>query len=175
VFFVSFVVSALATSGCLRAEAKSPGATPALAVPTPPSRTLVPVAAEPDPVPAPANPTTPANPPPKQTDPPPPTRTPPPAPPATPPATPVVETPPPVLQTSTNAGAIEAQVKGSLDETERQLKSVNQAGLTREAKDHLNTAMSHVRAAREALGYKNFVYAKELADKAATLAKQLVK
>lgn len=147
-----------------------------LVVPAPPSRTLVAVTPEPDPLPVPSNPATQTNAPARPTDPPPPARTPPPAtPPAAPPATPVVETPPPVLQTSATAGGSEAKIKESLDETERQLKTVNQATLTREGKDHFSTAMSHVRTAREALVIKNFVYAKELADKAATLAKQLIK
>jgi hypothetical protein len=176
VLFVPVVVSLVGASGCLRAEAKSPGATPALAVPAPPSRTLVAVSAEPDPVPAPVNPSASTNPPPRPADPPAPTKPPPAAtPPTTPPAAPVVEAPPPVLQTSSNAGVMEAKIKESLDETERELKGVNQAGLTREAKDHLNTAMSHVRAARQALVIKNFLFAQELAGKAATLARQLVK
>ena len=51
------------------------------------------------------------------------------------------------------------------------------AQLTPQALDQFNTALSHARMAREALGSKpvNIVYAQELANKALTLARQLTK
>ena len=158
---------------CLGLAAKTPMAMPGLAVPTPPTRTVVPVTLEePAPPPAPA----PASPPARVADPPA-TRTSPPvsAPPTSPPAAPVIETPPPVLQTAANVAGLETKVKNTLNDAEQVLAKVNSPALSREAKDQYNTAWSHVRQAREAIGYQNLVYAQQLADKALALAKQLVK
>jgi hypothetical protein len=161
----------------MRAEAKTPSASPALAVPAPPTRTLVPVSAEPEPVAPPANPPAPVNTPVRNAEAPPPTRVPPPAspPPASPPPTPVVESPPPVLQTAPDVSGLELKVKETLGEVEGLLKKVKPEALSREAKDHYNNALSHIRTARDAAGYRNFIYAQQLAEKALALAKQLVK
>jgi len=170
------VLIALTGTSCLRIGAKTPAASPALAVPTPPSRTLLPAPVQPDePVPPPPSSaaTAPA---PRPAEPPPAARTTPPpaAPSTTPPATPVVEAPP-VVQAAANMSALENKVNDTLRAAEVQLKGLNASQLSREAQDQLTTAWSHIRTSREALGYKNFVYAFELAEKALTLAKQLVK
>ena len=55
------------------------------------------------------------------------------------------------------------------------LDQLKPPALSREALDQLNTARSHVRAAKEALGINNILFANELAQKALTLAKQLTK
>jgi hypothetical protein len=74
------------------------------------------------------------------------------------------------------AAAMENRVRGVLTEVDRLLTNVVVEQLSREARDHYNTAVSHLRQAREALSvYKNVVYAQELADRALTLAKQLGK
>jgi hypothetical protein len=146
-----------------------------LEVPAPPSRTLVASTAEPEPPPPAATPATGAPPAARPAEPPPPARTaPPPAtPPATPPTTPATEVPPPQ---NPAAAAMENRVRGVLTEVDRLLTNVVVEQLSREARDHYNTAVSHLRQAREALSvYKNVVYAQELADRALTLAKQLGK
>ncbi len=173
---LAFVAGTMTAAGCLRTEAKTPGPAPALAVPTPPSRTLVPSTVEPEPVPPSASAGAATDPPSRPTEPPPAARTPPPpaTPPTTPP-TPVVDTPPPVLQTTANVSALEARVREILLEAEQRLNKVKPDALSREARDHFNTAWSHVRTAKEAIGYRNFVFAKELAEKALALARQLVK
>lgn len=164
-------------TGCVHVEAKAPPASPGLAIPAPPSRTLVPSTVSLDPVaptPAPAVTSNPSAP--KPADPPPAPRTsPPPAsPPSTPPAT-VSETPPPVLQTTPDVTALEAKVKATLGDAETMLGKLEFTSLGREARDHYNTAVGYVRMAREALGYKAVPYAQALADKALVLAKQLTK
>lgn len=172
-------LAALGTSACLKSDAKTPAVTAALMVPAPPSRTIVPSSIElEEPVAAPPGPTSTTPPAPKPESPPPATRTTPP--PASPPPTPPVTAPnepPPVVAAAATAQMkeFEARVEKSLAEAEGLLDKLKPAQLTRETLDQFNTARSHARMAREALGYKNFPYALELANKALTLARQLAK
>ena len=172
-------LAVLPTSACLKSDAKTPAVMPALMVPAPPSRTIVPSSIEPEePVAPPPSPVNAAPPAPKPESPPPATRTaPPPAtPPSTPPATAANE-PPPVVKAAENQKMKEMKesVEKSLSEAEGLLTKLKPAQLTRDALDQFNTAQSHARMAREALGYSNIVYAQELASKALTLARQLTK
>jgi outer membrane biosynthesis protein TonB len=173
------VLTALSVAACLKGDAKTPADLPALTVPPPPARTILPSTIEPEePVPPPPTPPTAAAPPPKPDNPPPVTRTtPPPAsPPSPPPASSTTETPPVVKAAeSARMKELEGKVKESLTETERLFEKLNPAQLSREALDQLNLARSHVRAAREALGYNQMPYANELAQKALTIARQLTK
>ena len=169
-------LAAMVTSACLKSDPKTPAVMPALMVPVPPSRTIVPSSIEPEEsVPLPTTPVNAAPPAPKPESPPPPTRTAPP-PTATPPSPPTTPaTGAPVAEASVTAVMRElgARVEKSLLEAEGLLASVKPAQLSPEALDQYNTARSHARMAREALGYKNFPYAQELTNKALTLAKQL--
>ena len=174
-------LAALGTSACLKSDAKTPAVMPALIVPAPPSRTIVPSPIPPEePVLPPVSPVNVTPPAPKPESPPPATRTtPPPAtPPSTPPATAANEPPPVVTAAGTvKFKELEASVEKSLSEAEGLLDKVKPAQLTPQALDQFNTALSHARMAREALGSKpvNIVYAQELANKALTLARQLTK
>lgn len=170
-------LAVLGTSACLKSDVHTPAVMPALIVPAPPSRTIVPSPIETEETVAPpANPVN-VTPPAPKPEPPPATRTaPPPAtPPPAPPATPATETP--VVAASTNPVMkdIEARVEKSLAEAEGLLDKLKPTQLTRETLEQFNTALSHARMAREAVGYKNFPYALELANKALTLARQLTK
>jgi hypothetical protein len=175
--FALVLAGSVSATGCFRAEARTPPPSPGLAVPAPPSRTLVPTAVSLDPTPPPPTTAAPTNPSaPKPADPPPAASTTPP--PATAPAkpqAPVVEAPAPVLQTTPDVTGLEAKVKATLGDAETLLGKLEFTSLGREAKDHYNTAVGYVRTAREALGYKAFPYAQALADKALVLAKQLSK
>jgi hypothetical protein len=174
-------LAVLGTSACLKSEAKTPAVMPALMVPTPPSRTIVPSPIElEEPVPPPPTPVNVTPPAPKPDSPPPVTRTTPPPvpPPSTPPATAAKEAPPVVTAAGTvKFKELEASVEKSLSEAEGLLDKVKPTQLTREALDQFNTARSHARMAREALGSNpvNIVYAQELTNKALTLARQLAK
>jgi hypothetical protein len=97
--------------------------------------------------------------------------------PPTPPPTapPVPEAPAAVLQTSANIGELETRARRLIDEAVRDLSFVPQKELSAGAKDQFASAQRFVRLAREAVTSKNYLYAKELADKAAKLAKLLLK
>jgi hypothetical protein len=172
-------LTALSTSACLKSDAKTPAVMPALMVPAPPSRTIVPTPIEvEEPVTPPTIPVSSTPPAPKPETPPPATRTdPPPAPRSSPPPANTAEPPPPVVQAAASAKMkeVEGRVLASLVEADKLLGELKPATLSREALDQLNTARSHARAAREALGIFNYPYALELAQKALTLARQLTK
>lgn len=68
---------------------------------------------------------------------------------------------------------LEGRVVKTLDDAVQGLEKLKGVTLSREATDQFNTAWSHVRAAKEALGIRNILHAQELANKALTLAKQL--
>jgi hypothetical protein len=107
----------------------------------------------------------------------------PPAPPVPPRTTPTPASPPPtnaaepplVVQAAatTKMKELEARVVKTLDEATPMLEKLKAVPLSREATDQLTTALSHVKAAREALAVNNIPFANELAQKALTLAKQL--
>lgn len=143
-------------------------------VPPPPPRVAIPVSL-PEPIEEPeaAPPTTaPASParPPRET---PPRTAERPAAPAPPAAAP--ETPTAVLQTTVNVGALEQRASWLLGDAEKNLERVNRGQLVAQERAQYDSAMSFIRNARRALQNKNFNYAEQLADKAAKLARALVK
>jgi len=160
-------------AACGHAQAKTPGPTPALAVPDPPSRLVIPVALEiPAPTPAPSDKPVPT------TSPRPSAARPTPTPVATPTPTPSptpVETPPPVLQTTATPGEFEARAQDWLARARKDLARVSPGKLSRDARDQYDSAERFIRMAQDAIAAKNFVYAAYCADKAATLAGLLVK
>lgn len=165
-----------AVSACGKVQAKLPAPMPALDMPSPPGRLIVP-SSIPEPTPEPT-PTPIAPPPAKPKDPPPTTRperpspTPTPTPDAAPPAA------PPVLQTtssSTELERLESNAKSQLLTAQRDLDRVNYRGLNSDAKLQYDTARQYIGQAEDALRIKNYVFASQLADKAAVLASLLVK
>lgn len=172
---VTLVLGLVPVSGCLKAEAKTPGSQPALTTPDPPARVLIPVPAEallPPPTPTPES--APAGVPPHTT--PTPTRTTTVTPTPTPTATPTpVDTPRPILQTTANMPLLESQARETLDRAQRDLDRVKRDTLGPDAKDSWDNAARYIRLGRQAILDKNFPYAKTCADKAATIASLLVK
>ncbi|HEX5071190.1 MAG TPA: hypothetical protein VFV78_13315 [Vicinamibacterales bacterium] len=172
--FVSLGLVLVPVSGCLKAQAKTPGPQPALTTPEPPARVLIPVPADalaPPPAPVP-EPTPPGPPRTTPTPAPKPTVTPTP----TPTVTPVpVDTPPPILQTTGDMSRLETQARNSLDRAQRDLDRVKRDSLPPDVKDSYDSAARYIRLARNAMTDKNFLLAKTCADKAATIASLLVK
>ena len=80
-----------------------------------------------------------------------------------------------MLETTTNVGALEQRASWLLGEAERNLKGVNRAQLVPQERAQFDGAMGFIRSARRALQNRNFSYAEQLADKAAKLARALVK
>jgi hypothetical protein len=185
------IVLALAAGvacGCARAQAaKTTPDGPPLDMPAPPPRDIETNDSEPPPPislpqePA-RNPTPrprPATPPREQPreaprpEPPKPEPPPPVEPPPTPPEEPV--RPPATLQTTTPdaEGEVERSIRGTLTRATNDLGKINYQQLNSEARTQYETAKSFIRQADAALRAKNLVFAKNLADKAATLATQL--
>ena len=165
------VLAALIASGCTRAHAKTMPQLPdaALDVPPPPQ----------PPTPAPESP---------RTQPPRPRPAPPREQPRTEPKpepTPPVEAPKPAeepprppastLQTTpaTVEGELERGVRATLTRASNELNRIDYRVLNADAKSQYDTAKRFVRQAEEAVKTKNLVFAKNLADKAATIADQL--
>jgi len=164
---------AIAAPACSKVQARTPAAAPPepppLATPEPPSRLKLPVSVDP---PASAGSTTekpsvpaargkpPAATPPGGGSSPPPAATPP-----EPPAAPVIQAGPDV----------ERNARERLKVAQSDLKRVQRASLSADAKEQYDSAMRFARMADDALRAKNFVYAGYCADKAATLAALLVK
>jgi hypothetical protein len=160
----AILLTALSAAGCATAHARTIG--PALDTPAPPPR-IVPVALPPiDSQPIVASPPvgevqthTPAA---IATEP-----LPPPAvaerPPAPAPA-------PPTLQTTTDPGAAEQRTRASLAGATRDLDRINARSLSPDAKTQYDIARRFVAQATDALKAKNYEFAQQLAEKAATLA-----
>jgi len=162
-------------SACGKVKASVPQPMPALEMPAPPGRLIIPATIpEPSPEPvAPAAVQTPV----RQNNPqatraaerstPPPPEPTPPAP--TPPAQ------PPVLLTTPNAGDLEQKAQGNILAAQRDLQKVNYKALSPDAKLQFDTAQQYIGQAETALKMRNYVFAGQLAEKAATLASLLVK
>lgn len=160
-------------SACARAQAKTPVATPGLATPEPPERVIVPAPvpeiAEPPPppvapvVPRPRDPVSP----PRPAD-----RGSPIAAPATPPAE-----PPPVqlLQTVDKPAEVERQIRAQLSLAQRDLNRVASRPLSVNSRVQYEAARGLIRQADDALKAKDLSLARNLADKAVSLASQLAK
>jgi len=85
------------------------------------------------------------------------------------------DTPAPILQTAANMPLLESQAKDSLERAQRDLDRVKRDALPSDARDSYDSAARYIRLARQAMIDKNFPYAKTCADKAATIARLLVK
>ena len=176
---VPIVLLALAVagvSGCASARAQGPATAEALVVPPVPPRVIVPdieeiVPAADDPAasrPAAPKPETPAKPPEKPTEPPKPGQVEPP--PATPEPAPRVRTP-----NTANAEQAESNVRSIMARAQALLRGVDYRGLSAAARQQYDTANRFIAQADRALGIRNYVFARNLADKAETLARQLGK
>jgi outer membrane biosynthesis protein TonB len=179
--FLPFCLAALPLipTGCAHASAKTTPDMPALEMPAPPPRDVEPNETEaPPPVPLVAEPArnTPSRPRPVTRDPAkpdPPKAEPPPV----EPPKPVDEPPkaPPTLQMApaTAEGELERSIRASLVRADADLSRVDYRALNADARTQYDTAKRFVRQAADAIRMKNLVFAKNLADKAATLAAQL--
>jgi hypothetical protein len=168
------VVGALAAgvAGCNKVQARTPPPAPGLDPPTAPIKLVVP-SPLPDPVPpppadAPAEPPEPAG---RLSDPPPPPNR------ATrPPTPPAAQTPDPqVLRTTANVAELELITRQRLNSATRDLGAVRRAELGADGQTHFDAVRNFIRAAEAALNVKNYVLARQLADKAALLAGLLVR
>jgi len=170
------LLSALAAAGCTKLHARTIG--PALETPAPPPR-VVPSAKEPiegqpivaAPVGEVQQPT------PAAIKGPEPAPQPAPAPAAPAPAPPVAAErpapapePPPTLQTTANPSAVEQRTRAALANATRDLGRINARSLGPDARAQYDIARRYVAQANAALDAKNFEFAQQLADKAATLA-----
>jgi hypothetical protein len=161
------------------AQAKGDAGGPALAPPAPPPHTIIPVeiveepAAPPaPPLPAPviirpssrpraAKPEKPAEKPVEKPDP------------AAVPIQPPATVPAPPLQTTANVTEVERTIRARMAQASRDLERTDSRALTPERRAQYDTAKRFLQQADDALKVKNFVFAEQLADKAATLAAAL--
>lgn len=150
---------------------------PALEMPAPPGRLIVP-STIPEPTPEPT-PTPTAPPPVKPKDPPPTTRPERPSQPTpTPTPDPTPTAAPPQLQTTSNASELErleSNAKSQILKAKGDLNRVNYRQLNSDARLQYDTANQYIGQAEDAIKVKNYVFASQLADKAAVLASLLVK
>ncbi|HUR20480.1 MAG TPA: hypothetical protein VMZ90_06705 [Vicinamibacterales bacterium] len=171
------LVGGLAAGCSAHAEPLTPSASPALNVPEPPGRYVLP-ATEQQTLPPPIEEasSTSAAPPTSR----PPVRTPNPRPAAPPQAEPPPPAPAPtptpaILLTSANSPAFEKSVQEQLKRARTDLGQVTRATLGTDARAQFDAAQGFIRQADEALKVKNLIYAGQLADKAATMAALLKK
>jgi hypothetical protein len=171
----------LGASACAKAQAKTAAAGPPLEVPAPPPRVLAPVAepvtaSAPPPETAPpaaaAAPRTPARPPARRTEP---DRPDTPAPAAATTGQPAPE-PPRELRPASPAAdaAAERETRDSLARAAGALSRIDYGRLNADARAQYDQAKRFMEQAQQALRDRNFVFAATLADKAATLAAELV-
>jgi hypothetical protein len=173
------LLSLSSLAACHKVQARVPVATPALSVPAPESRLVIPAPAveapvetppPPDPAPVTQPPVTKPNPPSNRQSPP--------AAPAPQPAGPppvAADGPPQVLQPTANVGELEKRARTLIDSAERDLARVVETDLTGESKRQLYEARQMMLRSKNAISIKNYVLAAELAGKAATLAGLLIK
>lgn len=161
-------------AACTKVEARTPAPIPPLDAPDPPSRVIIPVSMDPAPEPivvAPPATAAPA-----------PTRTHDPVPPAKPPEKPPATTTPPapdpaqpVLQTTSNTEELAHRAQQRIDAAESDLLRLKQRDLGSDAKSQADLVQQLIKSAREALRQKNYVFAEQVASKAASLASLLIK
>jgi len=172
------LLSALAATSCAKLHARTIG--PPLDTPAPPPR-VVPAAKEPiegQPIVAPPvgevqRPAPPAIKPQEQTASPPPA-----SPPAAPAPAPSAASerpqaapePAPTLQTTANPTVAEQRTRAALANATRDLARIDVRSLNADARAQYDIARRFVTQANDALARKNFEFAQQLADKAATLA-----
>jgi outer membrane biosynthesis protein TonB len=174
----------LVLTGCAHAAAKTTPDMPALAMPPPPPHDVEAVEVEPPPpvplateparnTPARARPAPAPRPEPPKAEPPKPDQpavVEPPTPPEEPPPH-----PPTTLQTTpaTAEGEVERNIRASLQRASADLNRVDYRALNADARIQYDQAKRFVRQADDAIRTKNLVFAKNLAEKAATIAAQL--
>ena len=170
----------LLASGCVRARAKALPSGPPLDVPAPPPRVVLPIEAEappPQTVPSPEEPRRPPAPaarprpavPAAPADAPRAAEEPPkPPPPAVPPATTALQTTPVSEQ-----GEVERAIRATMARATADLNRIDYRALNANARTQYDTAKRFIQQAEDAIRMKNLPFAKNLADKAATLAVQL--
>jgi hypothetical protein len=172
-FGLALLVGVSATACSKGVSARMPSASPvsslALDIPAPPARTVVPTIVEvPEPPPPPTPPARPREAP-----------APRPASPAQPSttaaATPATTEPAPVLQTSANVALIEQRTTQVLGLAQKDLDRLQPASLSANARAQLEQARGFIKMAQDALKIKNYMYAEQLANKAAAVAALLVK
>jgi outer membrane biosynthesis protein TonB len=176
-----FGLAALPLAGCTHAQAKATPDMPPLTMPAPPPRDVEPSDVEaPPPVPLVAEPahSAPARPRPAPApkSEPPKVEPPKPEPPATEPPKPAEEPKPPTtLQTTPTAveGEVERGIRASLQRATSDLNRIDYRVLNNDARTQYDTAKRFVRQAEDNLRTKNLVFAKSIAEKAATIAAQL--
>ena len=180
---VAAFAAILASGACVTTTGEPVVQRPPLEVPPAPPRVITPLPLpEPPPVemppeetgaatkpPAPARPRPQANNKPEAKPPEPPPVEPPPVtpPPPTPPA-PTLSTPP-----QGDANAVSRQIRDSVERTRRALDKIDYQTQTRDRKKAYDDAKLFATQAEEAINAANLVFAKELADKAERLAKEL--
>jgi hypothetical protein len=183
---------ALAASGCAKTKAKTVAEGPALQVPEPPPRVLAPVEEEPiaatpatpeasPPAPAPRTapprPATPPRRPNAATNEPAPRQEPPPAEqPVTPPVATTPAEPPRELRPALSAAdaAEERKIRDLLTRAARDLNRVDYRRLSTDGRAQYEQSKRFNDQAEQAIKDRNYVFAATLADKAATLAAQLL-
>lgn len=163
-----------AVAACNKAQAKTPMPPPApppvLNTPDAPERLIVPQPLPAAPTPEPTAPQQPRDP---QRQTPRPADKPVTAPVTTPPAT--VPDPPVVVQTQQNPDQLEQQARRQIASARTFLSSVKYEALSASARSTYENVQGFIRQAEQSIRIKNFVFAAELADKAAELARELAR
>ena len=167
---------ALIVGACAKAQAESVPDGPPLQVPAPPEHVLIPVeppedlaaAPQPEPPPPPAAPRTPAARPAPKPQPTPPVAVAPPT--SQPPADPPRE----LTAPSPASGANERSVRDLLTRASRDLNRVDYARLSTDGRTQYEQSKRFSEQAEQALKDRNLIFAATLADKAATLAAELL-
>ena len=174
---------ALSLTGCTHAAAKTTPDMPGLEMPAPPPRDVEPTEVDaPPPVSLASEPA--RSTPPRPRPAPPPRSEPPKSEPAKPEPPPAVEPPkaaeeparpPTTLQTTpaTAQGEVERAIRAQLQRATADLNRVDYRALNADARTQYDTAKRFARQADDAIRTKNLVFAKNLAEKAATIAAQL--
>jgi len=171
----SVLLAIAASAACVKTHAQRPDPPSPLAAPAPPNRVIIP-AVLPDPV----EPSTPPTPPPPTPSRPPATSSRPPDRPAASTAAPAQAAPEPasppvVLQTTSAPGELDKQTRLQINTAKQNLDKINAKQLNSNAKAQYDMARGFIRQAEQALNAKNFLLARDLADKAAVLAKELAR
>jgi hypothetical protein len=174
-WLLGFGICAMSASGCTKARAQTVPDGPPLAIPSPPPRIIAPaeepqVAAVAPPVETPTA-TTPTPPPRTPPRPVPATSTPAaqPAPPAPAPAE-----PPRVTRQTAADIAEERKIRDVLQRASRDINRVDYRRLTTDGRAQYDQSKSLAEQAEQAVKDRNWVFAETLADKAATLAAELL-
>ena len=167
---------ALIVGACAKAQAVSVPDGPPLQVPAPPEHVLIPVeppedlaaAPQPEPPPPPAAPRTPAARPAPKPQPTPPVAVAPPTP------QPSADPPRELTAPSPASGANERSVRDLLTRASRDLNRVDYARLSTDGRTQYEQSKRFSEQAEQALKDRNLIFAATLADKAATLAAELL-